>query len=191
MGKEEKRRSELLRLLNKAGRNEAEDRELFVFLTSCAAARRGFYLYLADADWEDVVADAVEEMLRKCDGSKRMSSLISYFHRKLYQKAVDHWRKLPKGNAAWDEVDGSVDPSPASRHERDFANSELLGKAIRRLREEVGERYVRVLFLRQVQGCSSREVATMLCLTPGNVDKILSRARIAMKQFLLELGGGE
>jgi len=187
----EARRSGLLALLNRAGRTKAEDRELFDYFSECAASRRFLYRNLPDADWEEVVADAITEILLRCDGSREMSSLVFYFQRRLHLRALDRWRKIPREDPAREGTGSHDRTATEARFEQGIADSQLIEKAVRRLRETAGERYVQVLFLRKVEGRSAREVASMMNLTPGNVDKILSRARIAMRQILLELGGGK
>lgn len=185
---EEDRRKRLLAILNKSKRSAEEKEELGRYLLEIVRCRRRFYQNLGNADWDDVVSTSIEELLLECDGSKPMSSLVTFFHRKLHFRALDRIRKN-KGQEKTLEGDDPLGESSSGFGGKLMA-ADLLTKALQRLRNEEGERAHAVLLLRLSDKLSAKDVAEQLGLTSTNVNKILSRARAAMQAIIRELESG-
>ena len=143
----------------------------------------------------DLAADAVQEAfataLERAGGFRGESSLGTWLHRIVYNKAIDLLRKRGKETALPDEetvvpgTDEDLARSPSWSRPPDEI---LLGaETVAALERAVGELtpLQRVVFeLREVEGRTTDEVAEILEIPAGTVRVHLHRARMRLRALL-------
>jgi len=146
----------------------------------------------------DLAADAVQEAfataLRKIDDFRGESDIMTWLHRIVYSKAVDLIRQRGKETPLPEDEEGGRGPDD-ERLERLPAwarppDEILWGDQTRRALEAAVQQLTplqRAVFtLREVDGASTEEVASILGLEPGTVRVHLHRARLRLRALLGE-----
>jgi RNA polymerase sigma-70 factor (ECF subfamily) len=144
----------------------------------------------------DLAGDAVQEAfataLQRIGDFRGESSLGTWLHRIVYNKSIDLLRHRGRQTPLLDEEAGEVDDErlagqPAWSRPPDQI---LYGEETRRALDEALARLTpqqRAVFtLREMEGLSTEEVASMLELEPGAVRVHLHRARLRLRALLGE-----
>jgi len=179
-----------------AGRQEAPDavREEL----SRALVEHGDRLYslaLRVTRDPDLAGDAVQEAfataLERAGDFRGESSLGTWLHRIVYNKAIDLLRRRGKESALPDEEAGPGADDDAARSSPSWSRppDEILfgAETVAALERAVGELtpLQRVVFeMREVEGRSTDEVAEVLEIPPGTVRVHLHRARMRLRALL-------
>jgi RNA polymerase sigma-70 factor (ECF subfamily) len=144
----------------------------------------------------DLAADAVQEAfataLRKIDAFRGESNVATWLHRIVYTKAVDLIRQRGKETPLPEDEEGGLGPdddrlahTPAWARPPDEI---LWGRQTRQALEAAMNQLTplqRAVFtLREVDGMSTDEVASVLGMEPGTVRVHLHRGRLRLRALL-------
>ncbi len=132
-------------------------------------------------DADDLTQDVFLQMFRKLGQFNGQSKLETWLYRLATNEALQHLRQR-KRHAAGPLLSEPVvnDPSPATNSEE----SELLEGAILSLEPELRA----VLILKEQEGLSYAEIASIVEIPEGTVGSRLNRARKELRQQLTKLG---
>lgn len=150
------------------------------------------------ADAEDVVQEAFTRVHRRLGDFEGSSAFYTWLYRIVTNLAIDSLRKrrrerrvdveeeaaqqaFSQGNALWPGIDRS---NPQTNSER----SEL-GQQLQKAVHELPEIHQAVLLLRELEGLSYEEIATMLRIKKGTVMSRLFHARKTMQEALEDFDG--
>jgi RNA polymerase sigma-70 factor, ECF subfamily len=151
-----------------------------------AAYNLARWLVRNDQDAEDIVQESflkaykAQESFRGSEAKTWMLSIVR-------NTAMDFLRRyktniaVPMGDHEYEPKDESPDPERALLEQR---RNEQVRRAIAHLAEEFRE----VIVLREIEGLSYKEIASVLSIPMGTVMSRLSRAR---NLLLVELGGSK
>ncbi len=124
----------------------------------------------------DVVQEAFTRMWERVDTISFEKSK-SYLFTSAYHIMIDALRKTGR-QTSFEEV--SYDKSSSDRHYSDL--KEVLDEAVKRLPEVQRS----ALLLRDYEGYSYKEIGDMLALSESQVKVYIFRARVAMKEYLVD-----
>lgn len=143
-------------------------------------------------DAEDVMQDALMRTYQRATSIREPQAFRAWLYRTVRNAClmkrrtrVDEPRHMVSLDAGF-EGDGShpIDTADPSRGPEEVV---LNNRLRQRLKEALGSlppAYRAVVFLREVEGLSTREVATVLRISEANVKQRLHRARLALQQVL-------
>ena len=131
---------------------------------------------------EDVAQDVFLKVFTRIDAFDGRSRFYTWLYRVAANTAKDHVKKRSRRPAVALDEDAGIEtgaPGPADSAER--------SEARRRVREAIAGlpvRYREVLALRELEGLSYNEIATVLRVSLGTVESRLHRARSRLKEVL-------
>ncbi|MFR9503310.1 MAG: sigma-70 family RNA polymerase sigma factor [Rikenellaceae bacterium] len=131
-----------------------------------------------EADAEDVVSQVSERLWRERERLDRDSNTTSFAMRSIRNGCYDHTRFRQRRHHT--QPDGSMEDRGQSDERCDTI--ELVRFAIKQLPERQRE----VIHLKDIEGYSTREMATILELEETNIRMILSRARRTLKEIIIK-----
>lgn len=146
----------------------------------------------------DLAADAVQEAfttaLRKLDTFRGESSIATWLHRIVYSKAVDLIRQRGKETPLPEDEDGMLGPeddrlarTPAwARPPDEILQGRQAKEALEAAMKQLTPLQRAVFTLREVDGMSTEEVASVLGMEPGTVRVHLHRGRLRLRALLAE-----
>jgi len=142
-------------------------------------------------DAEDAVQEAFINLYRKISSFRGSSSFATWFYKIIRNLAYDKVRRKAAYRRAYEAYsgEGMVVNSP-TRPDRATVQSELravLEEALLKLSPEHRE----ILVLRELEGLSYNEIASVLGIKLGTVMSRLHYARLKLKQILEEGGWSE
>ncbi len=80
--------------------------------------------------------------------------------------------------------DGAIDVPDKGRSPDDLVANAALGRRLRRALDAIPPSYRAIVFLREMEGLSTREVASVMGLSEANVKQRLHRARLMLREHL-------
>lgn len=177
------------------------DRELLVrenigWMLSLARRTLGSHPDLA----EDAVQNAFMSAFRSLDKLEDPSKITAWLHRITVNAALMELRKQRRqAEQPIDDLLPEFDQNECRLEERwsylarteDVMENHQMWALIGNSLEQLPESYRIVLHLRDIEGYSTNEVASLLEVTPSNVKIRLHRARSAMKKLIEPLLRGE
>lgn len=132
---------------------------------------------------QDVVADTwlrASQSLRQFRGGGSVKSWLFAICHRLCLDRLRHGRVVQRLSVVVQELESlRTAPSPEER-----TSSRRQAARLNQAMGELPETHRRVLKLRVVEGCSARETATRLGLSPHQVDSQLSYARRCLRQMV-------
>jgi RNA polymerase sigma-70 factor, ECF subfamily len=146
----------------------------------------------------DLAADAVQEAfttaLRKFDTFRGESSIATWLHRIVYSKAVDLIRQRGKETPLPEDEEGMLGPeddrlarTPAwARPPDEILQGREAKEALEAAMKQLTPLQRAVFTLREVDGMSTEEVASILGMEPGTVRVHLHRGRLRLRALLAE-----
>ena len=146
----------------------------------------------------DLAADAVQEAfmtaLRKFDTFRGESSIATWLHRIVYTKAVDLIRQRGKETPLPEDEEGMLGPeddrlarTPAwARPPDEILQGRQAKEALEAAMKQLTPLQRAVFTLREVDGMSTEEVASILGMEPGTVRVHLHRGRLRLRALLAE-----
>jgi RNA polymerase sigma-70 factor (ECF subfamily) len=145
----------------------------------------------------DLAADAVQEAftsaLRKFDTFRGESNIATWLHRIVYTKAVDLIRQrgrdapLPPDEDHFGADDDRLAAAPAwARPPDEILWSQQTREALEAAMKQLTPVQRAVFTLREADGMSTDEVASVLSMEPGTVRVHLHRARLRLRALLGE-----
>jgi len=146
----------------------------------------------------DVAADAVQEAfaaaLRKVDTFRGEADIATWLHRIVYTKAVDLIRQRGKEAPLPDEEQGDFGPEderlarlpPWARPPDEILWGTQTRRALDEAIAQLSPLQRAVFTMREVDGSSTEEVASVLGLEPGTVRVHLHRARLRLRALLAD-----
>jgi len=144
----------------------------------------------------DLAADAVQEAftaaLRKLDAFRGESNIATWLHRIVYTKAIDLIRQRGKESPLPEEEDGDFGPeddrlarTPAwARPPDEILWGSQTKEALEAAMKQLTPLQRAVFTLREMDGMSTDEVASVLGLEPGTVRVHLHRGRLRLRALL-------
>lgn len=144
----------------------------------------------APPDAEDVVQEAFLAAWKALPRFRMDAKFSTWLYRLTANAAADLLRRRKKNdqNDSLDDLDAPVhlpDPAPSPQERAEQSEREA---ALRRGLAKLSENHRRILLLRELGGLSYDEIAEELKLTPGTVKSRLARARLELRQKLLDDG---
>lgn len=135
---------------------------------------------------EDLTSEVFLKASRLLDGSRDEASQRAWLRRAARTGLADYWRRFYRGPTT------PLADDPAPRPLADGAVEPRRSVRLPELLARLPENYRRVLELRFLEGCSVRETAATLGLSPGNVKVLQYRAvqRTAELGLVPEGGSG-
>ena len=149
---------------------------------------------------EDAVQNAFMSAFRSLDKLEDPSKLSAWLHRITVNSALMELRKLRRqAEQPIDDLLPEFDQNDCRLENRwsylarteDVIENHQLRVSITSSLDQLPETYRIVLHLRDIEGYSTKEVASLLETTPSNVKIRLHRARSAMKKLIEPLLRGE
>ncbi len=149
--------------------------------------------YVGDKDEaRDVAQDTFLKIytnLNRCRDAERFPAWMTRIARNV---CLDHLRRRkarpPLHDFPAESMVGLSDPRPGPEELwQDDGRKRLVHRALQRLSEISRE----IILLREMQGLSMKEVASMLGIPMGTVKSRSNRARLELGQAVVELGGPE
>jgi RNA polymerase sigma-70 factor (ECF subfamily) len=144
----------------------------------------------------DLAADAVQEAfmtaLRKFDTFRGESNVATWLHRIVYTKAVDLIRQRGKETPLPENEEGDFGPNddrlartpPWARPPDEILWSSQTRQALEAAMRQLTPLQRAVFTLREVDGMSTDEVASVLGMEPGTVRVHLHRGRLRLRALL-------
>jgi RNA polymerase sigma-70 factor, ECF subfamily len=149
----------------------------------------------------DVVQEAFVKVHRHLDTFQGTSSFYTWLYRIVMNLSIDHVRRRRKGRdvayddgiGRGDEVagDGALLPRMLDGHPGKNALRKELTQAIRAALDELPEYHRAVILLREVEGLSYEEMATILEVPKGTIMSRLFHARRKMQESLAQYLQGD
>lgn len=141
-------------------------------------------------DAEDAVQEAFLSAWRALPRFRMDAKFSTWLYRLTANAATDLLRRRKKEaqDSSLDDPDAPVslpDPAPSPQERAEQSEREA---ALRRGLAKLSENHRQILLLREIGGLSYDEIAEALKLTPGTVKSRLARARLELRQKLLEDG---
>jgi len=147
-----------------------------------------------DDDADDAMQEALLKTYRHVSQIKEPDAFRTWLYRTVKNACLISRRKRvhePGRLESLDEVvehaDGSVQgidvPDPGRRPDEVLENSRLR-RSLHRALQSLGPEYRLIVFLREVEGLSTREVAQVVGISEANVKTRLHRARVSLRQQL-------
>ncbi len=139
-------------------------------------------------DAEDIVQDAFVLAFRKLDSFRGKSSFYTWIYRIAMNTAINFRRRKTRSTPLMEnpqegmEIMASLDDSP-SRPLEASEEAELVQRSLLRLSDE----HRQILVLREIDDLSYEDIAEVLDLPVGTVRSRLHRARLQMKDYIIEL----
>ena len=146
-----------------------------------------------DADARDCVQDAYLQVFRSIDNFEGRSSLVSWLHRIVVNAALMKIRARKRrpeesidDNLSQFDADGQRIESETeiTVSVEAFLEKKETRTMVRRCIDQLPESARNLLLLRDIEGYSTEETATLLGMTPGAVKTGLHRARGALRLLL-------
>jgi len=145
-------------------------------------------------DADDAMQEALLKTYRHAAQIKEPDAFRTWLYRTVKNACLISRRKRvhePGRLESLDEVvehaDGSVQgidvPDPGRRPDEVLENSRLR-RSLHRALQSLGPEYRLIVFLREVEGLSTREVAQVVGISEANVKTRLHRARLSLRQQL-------
>ena len=146
----------------------------------------------------DLAADAVQEAfttaLRKFDTFRGESNVATWLHRIVYSKAVDLIRQRGKETPLPEDEEAILGPeddrlarTPAwARPPDEILQGRQTKEALEAAMKQLTPLQRAVFTLREVDGMSTEEVASILGMEPGTVRVHLHRGRLRLRALLSE-----
>jgi len=131
---------------------------------------------------EDVAQGVFLKVFTRIDRFDGQSRFYTWLYRIAANAAKDHVKKRSRRPAVALEED-AVLPAGEDGPEAGASRSELR-EAVRRAIRDLPPRYREILTLRELEGLSYNEVATVLRISVGTVESRLHRARAKLKSRL-------
>lgn len=132
-------------------------------------------------DAADLTQQAFLQAFRKIDQFGSQSQFGTWLYRLAVNEALQHFRRTRRRKdriLRHEPIDRSKD------HREEVARKDLLERALNLLEPELRATFV----LREVDGLTYTEIAEVLQIPEGTVGSRLNRARLELKQHLLDLG---
>lgn len=156
-------------------------------LGSVAPSIRRFALRMCrnEADADDVLQDALLSIAQHLDGYEGRSSLASWAFA-IARSACSRKRRGKKNEPTEGEHElvGHASDAPAPD---EHAASRQLGELVTRSLDELSDEHREVLLLRDVEGLTAAEAATVLGISVDALKSRLHRARAALRESLRPL----
>jgi RNA polymerase sigma-70 factor (ECF subfamily) len=146
-----------------------------------------------EADAEDCVQEAFLHAFRSLESFEGRSSLATWFHRIVVNDSLMRLRssrRRPEHSIEqllpqFDSVNTRVEPTWRFEESVDsMVERRETRMLVRHSIDRLPESYRTVLLLRDIEGVSTREAATLLGKSPAAVKIMLHRARAALKKLL-------
>jgi RNA polymerase sigma-70 factor, ECF subfamily len=140
-------------------------------------------------DAEDVVQEALVKAYLSLPEFQRRSSLYTWLYRIVYNMSIDFRRKIVRQGGAPVELDEAVSLGTEERHYSDPAGVVLRKQQSRKIQHalsEISEDHRRVIVLRELEGMSYEEIASVVGISRGTVMSRLHYARKKLQQALSE-----
>ena len=132
---------------------------------------------------EDIVQDAVLSFLRSLDRGTKIRNSESFLMRTVRNACLDAIRYSSVRTAV--PVEELKSSGPAMQGEKAVELSDQIAQVARTL-EKLPENYRSVFILRDMMGYELTEIARMMDMKEPAVRKALSRARMQIREILLE-----
>ena len=132
---------------------------------------------------EDIVQDAVLSFLRSLDRGTKIRNSESFLMRTVRNACLDVIRYSSVRTAV--PVEELKSSGPAMQGEKAVELSDQIAQVARTL-EKLPENYRSVFILRDMMGYELTEIARMMDMKEPAVRKALSRARMQIREILLE-----
>lgn len=179
--------------LNLVQRARSGDRDAFAALLERYEKQVYHQALRMVANPEDAADITQEAFLKAWQGLPSFqgdSSFSTWLYRLTDNAAIDLLRREKKrrGDASLDDEEYQWDSTladPNSTPERKLEQQELR-RAVAEGLNKLSEEHRRVLVLREINGLSYEEIASILELTAGTVKSRIARARIALARLLKE-----
>ena len=199
VAKERERDRELVELVQKG--DQAAFRELFDRYHRRAFAV-AFGVVKNKQDSLDIVQDAFIKVHKHIHNFQGTSSFYTWLYRIVMNLSIDHVRRGKKGRALdYDDRvgrdegdiagDGALLPRILDGNPRKTVMRKELSEAIQRALDELPEYHRAVILLREVEGLSYEEMATILKVPKGTIMSRLFHARRKMQSTLAEYLQGD
>ncbi len=149
-----------------------------------ATVRRILARMVGSNDLDDLVQDVFIRIYRFQDSFRDQADIKTWIHRICVNTVQDHYRKkrwtglLSFGN------ESEAEPVARENHAEDFANQNLVEKALHKL--SVKERVVVVLFY--LEESTIEEISEALKLPEGTIKSQLHSARTKLQNFMKKEG---
>ena len=184
---------ELAELLKCAEKGDEQAFSLLVKETEASVYRTLFALVGNREDALDLSQETYLKLWRSLSSFRGDCAPMTWILRIAKNCALDHLRKAAKGSPlplVANDAEGEAqeieipDPSDEANPQNAFAQKETR-QAVREAILSLSEEQQTVLILREFEGLSYDEIADRLSLEVGTVKSRLSRARNAIKDFLV------
>jgi RNA polymerase sigma-70 factor (ECF subfamily) len=150
----------------------------------------------------DIVQDAFIKVHRHIGNFQGSSSFYTWLYRIVMNLSIDHVRRAKKGRDLdyddrvgrnTDDVagDGALLPKILDENPRKTVLRKELTQAIQKALDELPEYHRAVILLREVEGLSYEEMASVLKVPKGTIMSRLFHARRKMQDSLSEYLGGD
>ena len=184
---------ELTELLERSKKGDEKAFSLLVRETEATVYRTLFSLVGNREDALDLSQETYLKLWRTLDSFRGDCAPLTWILRIAKNCALDHLRRTAKGTPLpliTEDRDGTVqeldlpDPATYANPEKALAQKERQ-TAVRDALLSLNEEQQQILVLREFEGLSYEEIAKRLSLEIGTVKSRLSRARNAVKDFLI------
>jgi len=139
-------------------------------------------------DARDAVQEAFVQAFIKLETFRRDSAFYTWLYRIALNRAVSRRRRRrPETSVEWArEVHGHepADPQPGPD---ETAQRRARCRQVRRAIDQLDTEHRTVIVLREIEGCTYEQIAEILDVPVGTVRSRLHRARVQLKEHLVEL----
>ena len=148
--------------------------------------RLALHITLNPAEAEDVVQDTMIKVWSRRDGWDEIESIEAFCLTICRNLALDRMRKMENQNQSLEEGEHEKpDQSYASNPEEQAMQRDRV-ELIRRLRSELPEKQRSAMHLREFEGKSYKEIASIMAISEEQVKVNIFRARQAIRQKYIE-----
>ena len=143
-----------------------------------------------EEDALDVAQDAFLAAWKGLPSFRGESGFSTWLYRLVSNAAIDHLRrtKHQRGNVSLDDEELNLDAPDPNPGPQEHAEGAELQQTVQEALNTLGDDHRTVLIMREVQGLSYEEISGALNIDLGTVKSRISRARTALRKFLLKSG---
>jgi RNA polymerase sigma-70 factor (ECF subfamily) len=147
-------------------------------------------------DAEDAMQEALIKTYRHVGQIREPDAFRSWLYRTVRnaclmgrRKRVNEPKRIDSLDAEWPTTDGrfALDPADPGRNPEQLAQNAGLRRRLEKALRDLPGPYRAIVFLREMEGLSTREAATVMGISEDSVKTRLRRARVAL-QAALETG---
>lgn len=139
---------------------------------------------------EDIAQEAFLAAWRGLPSFRGEAGFATWLYRLTSNAAIDYLRRQKKqrGDMSLDDEELGLDAVDSGPSPQETAEGSELRSAVAAGLNQLSEGHRQVLVLREIQGLSYEEIASVLELDIGTVKSRISRARSSLRKILLENG---